>query len=72
MRLIIPMKPMIADTLKNCVGVLQTHPDLISLVKIFKEINSPKDENTSPISAFDFWVRNGRIWTKQFACDFNI
>ena len=61
MRLIIPMKPMIADTLKNCVGVLQTHPDLISLVKIFKEINSPKDKKTSPKSACDFWVRNGRI-----------
>ena len=41
------MKPMIADILKNCVGVLQTHPDLISFVKIF----------FSPISAFDFWVR---------------
>ena len=63
---------MIADTLKNCVGVLQTHPDLISLVKIFKEINSPKDKNTSPISAFDFWVRNMRIRTKKFASDFNI
>ena len=52
MRLIIPMKPMIADILKNCVGVLQTHPDLISLVKIFKAIKSPKDKTPSPKSAF--------------------
>ena len=31
---IIPMKPIIADTLKNFVGVLHTHADLIPFIKI--------------------------------------
>ena len=31
---IIPMKPIIADTLKNFVGVLHTHADLTPFIKI--------------------------------------
>ena len=34
-----PIKPIIADTLKKVVGVLHTHPDLIPFVKTDGQTN---------------------------------